>query len=196
MTDIRRVRSGFLSLVLPGLIGFVGASAVYLIAGRVTDRSTAPQSSASTSPEESSQPTRDETTSEATAAGRALIEAASRATRDRPSAETSGLSPKEEAEQRLQRYQQRIENVRDEPGNAAWAPRAHESVLSVLTDFGQSHDAKVLNVDCRTRSCLAELEWRTVGAARSGYRDLLQGQYQGLNCDSEVHFPSADQASP
>jgi hypothetical protein len=105
------------------------------------------------------------------------------------------LSPKEQSEQVLRRYRHKIDDVRHEPGNPVWASRAQESVRSALTDFGRSHDAKVLGVDCRSRSCVADLEWRTEAGARAGYRDLLHGRYEGLNCDSEIHFPDADVTS-
>lgn len=196
MTDARRAHSRFFSLIIPALIGLMFGAAVVLIAGGVTSRVASHPSLAPSMPDESARSGDGVTVAEARMAGRALIEAASNAAASaQPSVPTPALSPMEQAEQVFRRYEQKIDDVRREPGNPAWASRAHESVLSALTDFGQSHDAKVVGVDCRTRSCLADLEWRTVDAARAGYRDLLHGRYEGLNCDSEIHFADSDQRS-
>jgi hypothetical protein len=136
-------------------------------------------------------------THQAKAAGRQLVEAALTAQRAQSQAPASSTrSPQEEAEQRLARYKDRIAAHRTEAVDGNWAPQARTSVLSALKAIEKPKGFSVLEVDCRRTSCVAGVEWHSADAARSGYRELLLGRYDGINCASEIHMPTDVSAGP
>lgn len=135
------------------------------------------------------------TVDSARAAGRKLVEAAMAAQSvksvERP--ESAPGSPHEAAEQegarRLERYRDAIAAHRLESFDATWAPQAKTSVVSALKAMEKASGFSLGEVDCRSTSCVAGVEWPSEGQARKGYRALIYGDYGTADCATEIHMP-------
>lgn len=70
----------------------------------------------------------------------------------------------------------------------AWAARADTGLTAQLAGMAQASSFAVLDVDCRTATCTAELEWPSYGAAVEQFTTILHGRYD-LNCDRRILLP-------
>jgi hypothetical protein len=64
-----------------------------------------------------------------------------------------------------------------------WAPSAESSLINAYTSVQGSH--KVKGVDCRTTSCVIDLEWPSLSDAAGGYQRLLAEPTEP-NCETKI----------
>lgn len=67
--------------------------------------------------------------------------------------------------------------------DAGWASAAEASLSKTYSEIPGSH--KVRTVDCRTSSCVVEVEWPSFSEATAGYRSLLAAPTEP-NCESKI----------
>jgi hypothetical protein len=75
-----------------------------------------------------------------------------------------------------------------ETRDSNWAPGAE---AQLTTDFGATKSSdgfSVRGVDCRSKTCLVNLEWKNYGEAVAGWSSTVVRQYQ-LNCAREILLP-------
>lgn len=75
-----------------------------------------------------------------------------------------------------------------QPMDHSWASSAAESFRADLHGLRKESRAKVVNVDCRTNSCVATLEWPSFHDAKSGFSALLHALYK-VNCVRTITLP-------
>jgi hypothetical protein len=77
-----------------------------------------------------------------------------------------------------------------ERSDASWAPRATDATHRDLEGIAVQAEVpfEIMDVDCRSTTCLAELEWSSYGAAVGGYPDLLHHAY-ALDCARRIVLP-------
>lgn len=64
-----------------------------------------------------------------------------------------------------------------------WAPSAEASLTKTYSEVPGTH--KVRGVDCKTSSCVVDVEWPSLAEARSGYRQLLVAPTEP-NCETKI----------
>lgn len=94
-----------------------------------------------------------------------------------------------------QRHQAWRKEHASEPREAAWATSEEATINRALMESGRDGGMSVVEVDCRTTSCRADVEWPTYGIAVERYRDVLRSAIPG--CESAVLLePPADSTRP
>lgn len=81
----------------------------------------------------------------------------------------------------MTRHQQMIDQVHTEPTDRSWSSMASAAFHRELADEGVT----VVDVDCRSTSCVATIEWPSFAAARHGFEAVLQKDYT-TNCEREI----------
>jgi len=84
-------------------------------------------------------------------------------------------------------HEARIATHDREARDRRWAPSAEAKLEASLHQLGKDK-FKTVQVECRSTSCTAKVEWPTFGAARDGYADVLHIA-SGLNCEREILLP-------
>jgi hypothetical protein len=69
-----------------------------------------------------------------------------------------------------------------------WSEAARAAFAADLSKLSASAGFKVVNVDCRRRSCAATLRWESYQAARESLRPIVT-QRHAENCASRVVVP-------
>lgn len=115
----------------------------------------------------------------------------------------SGASPQDEPHpptpedieaqrgQLLSKHQEAIENHRREPVDSSWSRSTSELFTSDIESLAEKADLKLIEVDCKSRSCLATVEWKSFSEAQSNYSALLHHSY-AANCSREILLPEPD----
>lgn len=75
-----------------------------------------------------------------------------------------------------------------EPLSEGWA-RTTESVAREDFDYSQDGGYKLMNVDCRSTTCVLELTWQSRALALSGWKDALHKPSR-LPCAREIVIPT------
>ncbi|MGK3965249.1 hypothetical protein WMF38_13845 [Sorangium sp. So ce118] len=76
-----------------------------------------------------------------------------------------------------------------------WAPQARASLLTEIRTVG-SGTFDVRDVDCRTNTCAAVLEWKNYEEAFSSWSTAVEHNY-GVNCAREILLPEpSDRDAP
>jgi hypothetical protein len=89
-----------------------------------------------------------------------------------------------------------IARHRNEPADPEWAPAAQNSFTREISAVGEANHVSVRSVDCRSTTCIAEVQWPTYRDALNAYHDLLHGRYS-QNCSRSITLPDAiDAESP
>ncbi len=78
-----------------------------------------------------------------------------------------------------------VEQHEDEPVDPDWAAEANAAFSDGIERLGESHDFELVSLECRSSSCLAQVEWPTQTAAQSHWGALLHEPY-GMNCSRGV----------
>jgi hypothetical protein len=93
-------------------------------------------------------------------------------------------------------FEQQVETALRDPVDAAWANTAGRTLHDELQSLrGNDERYRLVRVDCRTRTCLAELDFTTFADARSQLgRLVVETNLEG--CSSTGHIdPTEDPAS-
>jgi hypothetical protein len=83
-----------------------------------------------------------------------------------------------------------------EARDATWAPKMERSLTSELTAFGEKQKFRPLSVECRSSSCVAELEYPTYAEAFAARVDLVANPYAAPCAREEFFDKPADPAAP
>ncbi len=104
------------------------------------------------------------------------------------------LSDREAATQReIDDHKKLIAQHAAEPRDTAWAASEERDVHAKLVALSSAmNQAFVLrSVDCRTASCVAELEWANQDVAKAHLRSLLSGSAD-VQCARQIAFPPSE----
>jgi hypothetical protein len=207
MTTLNQTRFGFLKHVLPVLAGLVaGAASPLLLSARpaVTPAHGAENVAPALSPAAAAAPR----PAEAAPAGdeqlRRRVAELERTARERAPEETrqAPRSPdpaerEEENRKAMDAYKGQIQEHRSAPVDSAWSPAASRSLGAELAAVGpQGGAGRVQDVDCRTDSCLASIEFPSFEKAQVEMPTYLQASYS-VNCMRTVMLEEPkDPAAP
>lgn len=103
----------------------------------------------------------------------------------------SSSLPSTEEEGALARaaHKKAIERHSIDPVDPVLAPRARVRLDETLKNWGPSDRFRVLDVDCRTSSCLAKLEWKSGDEARMSFSELLTTNYRDVSYATQIAVP-------
>jgi hypothetical protein len=207
MKTLNHSRIGFLKHVLPVIAGLAaGAASPFLLSARpaVTPAHGAEQVTPALSPAAAatSRP------AEATHAGdeqlRRRVADLERASRERAPEETRAAPPppdpadrEEQNRKDLNAFKGHIQEHRSAPVDSGWSPAASKSLGAELSAIAPQEGAgRVQEVDCRTDSCLASIEFPSYEKARAEMPTYLQAAYS-VNCMRTVMLEEPnDPAAP
>ncbi|MDI3290312.1 hypothetical protein [Polyangium sp. 15x6] len=96
--------------------------------------------------------------------------------------------PEEWKAHREKHHREIVEAHERAPVDSQWAPRARTLLLDELRTMETSDGFSVRNVDCRTNTCTALLEWADYGQAVKGWGSAIEHVYK-LNCGREILLP-------
>ncbi|PTL75742.1 hypothetical protein DAT35_52760 [Vitiosangium sp. GDMCC 1.1324] len=100
-------------------------------------------------------------------------------------------SPEEAKQRILQRQRAQLEAHQREPLDFVWAKEAHSSFAADLSSLSREAAFRVRNIDCRTTTCVVNLEWTSYEEASTSYPRLLQHAY-GLDCTRSIVLPEPE----
>jgi hypothetical protein len=75
-----------------------------------------------------------------------------------------------------------------EPVDPGWAPRTAAAFGEDLEKLRARSEARVRDVDCRSSSCVARLQWKSYQDARAHFASVLGARYQ-VACATEITLP-------
>jgi hypothetical protein len=103
-----------------------------------------------------------------------------------PSAATaaSPASDEDNRQRHLAAHQQALLEHGREPINRSWARAAGDSIKAALSSIADQGQFSILNVDCRSHTCVGAVRWPTASAAYQKWNVLLTPAYPG--CGVEV----------
>ncbi len=81
-----------------------------------------------------------------------------------------------------------------EPRDEAWSERARTALDTDLAQLAKERPFAVDAIDCRSRSCIATLTWKSFPEAAATSSSLLHRRY-GLNCARLVMMPEPEDPS-
>ncbi len=83
-----------------------------------------------------------------------------------------------------------------EPRDNAWATPKERAISGTIERMAAKPGAafSLVAVDCRTTSCVAQLQWPSEGAARAGLHDLLNSSGD-IGCARQISLPPASGAA-
>ncbi len=96
---------------------------------------------------------------------------------------------REESKRRhTEAYERALKTHAAQPVDSGWAGTASEMFRADIEAKKAESRAKVVGVDCRTDSCVAELAWPSFHEARTGFRAVLHAHYR-VNCVKSITLP-------
>ncbi|MDI1451538.1 hypothetical protein QHF85_46280 [Polyangium sp. 6x1] len=107
-----------------------------------------------------------------------------------PQAEAKVAPEDLEAEQHrnVEMHEQAVARHWEEPVDKAWSSTTAKLFEDDFDTLEQKEGLKLVSVDCRTRSCLATVEWKTFDEAQQGFDAILHHLY-AANCTREILLP-------
>jgi hypothetical protein len=103
--------------------------------------------------------------------------------------------PAADPERRQAEFALKLENHAREAADPAWAATLVPDLERGLGAGGSDGGYSLHGIDCRARTCLAELEWSDYDAAVEGYRAALTADL-GRSCATEIVLPRAAGSGP
>lgn len=96
-----------------------------------------------------------------------------------------------------QAFQNRIAEHARDPIDRAWASQSAQALQIDITSMSaRAGGCHVVDVDCRTSSCVATIEWPNFRAARDNYQRFTQQAFH-VNCAREMTLiPPQDDSRP
>jgi hypothetical protein len=91
------------------------------------------------------------------------------------------VDPAAQAAEEHEKFHGYLKDHAREPLDATWARSATGSFQGDLAELGTDKGFRVLNVDCRSSSCVGLLEWPSFDQAIKNYVSVVHQRY-GLNC--------------
>lgn len=103
--------------------------------------------------------------------------------------------PTADPERRRAEFALELQRHAHEAADPAWAATLVPELARGLAAGGEGGGYLVHDIDCRARTCLAELEWSDQEAAVEGYRAALTAQF-GRPCRTKIVLPEAAGPGP
>jgi hypothetical protein len=100
--------------------------------------------------------------------------------------------PEEVARNWLETKKIREAQVASESVDNKWSKEANAAFRKELGEIGARGKFTVGDVDCRTTSCLAKVDWGSYSDAESGWHQVMFGHYS-KNCSRQVFVPAPDE---
>ncbi len=100
--------------------------------------------------------------------------------------------PEEVARNWLETKKTREAQVASEPVDSRWSKEANAAFRKELGEIGARGKFTVGDVDCRTTSCLAKVDWGSYSDAESGWHQVMFGHYS-KKCSRQVFVPAPDE---
>jgi hypothetical protein len=75
--------------------------------------------------------------------------------------------------------------------DATWAAHAEAAVKTTLGAVAEAKGFSLKGVECRTNSCIADLEWSSVSSARLTSGQLMISAIDDMTCTRELILPSS-----
>lgn len=110
-----------------------------------------------------------------------------------PAEQQAGDHRREAAEERAQ-FQALVDDHRRDRVDAAWSRAASAGLRGDLGSLATEGHFQVLEMDCRSSSCVATLEWPTFSEARHARAALIGHRYHP-NCAYGLSLPEPDDAA-
>jgi hypothetical protein len=107
----------------------------------------------------------------------------------------SSAVPAADPERRQADFAQKLESHAHEAADPAWAAALVPDLERGLVAGGSDGGYSLHGIDCRARTCLAELEWSDYGAAVEGYHTALTADL-GHFCATEIVLPRTAGSGP
>jgi hypothetical protein len=85
-----------------------------------------------------------------------------------------------------------IARHRAQPVDPTWAPAAAQSIRQELAELEARQAFSVFEVDCRSDSCIATMEWPTYRDAAATYAELVHHYYEEVNCLRRLILPEPE----
>lgn len=81
-----------------------------------------------------------------------------------------------------------------EPADPSWAQEMSSFIRRRLVAAAAGGGFKVLGVDCRSRTCVASVDWESASAAYGKWQAVVQGNYERCGVEVVLDEPVAAQA--
>jgi hypothetical protein len=106
------------------------------------------------------------------------------------------VDPEQHRAALLEAHERSIQRHWAEPADPAWSKPATDAVREDLQSVAGEKHFRVVDVDCRTSTCVSTVEWPDQNAAVRGYGDVLHVLYRA-NCARSIVLPdTADPSRP
>jgi hypothetical protein len=116
-----------------------------------------------------------------------------------PSAASAGTAepgasprPRSSAEFRqheLEEHEAAIERHAKEPRDQDWATGMESRVREALDKLADKHELRLRGVDCRTRTCTADLVWPSPRSAENNLMAVVTGSAEAIQCLRRITLP-------
>jgi len=101
-----------------------------------------------------------------------------------------GRTEKDAEEAQVQAHQDCVDHFESEARDPRWAARTEQNLRTELGDI-KLGGAQLAQVECRSTTCAATMEWPTYSAVRPDASKLVLHNYQE-NCSRELAVPPPD----
>ena len=85
----------------------------------------------------------------------------------------------------IREFEERIAAHETEESDDAWAVQTSNRIHQTLQALEQGGRFTLLKVDCKSRTCLAWIQWNNVPAAQQNFSMLLTADF-GISCFTEI----------
>jgi hypothetical protein len=90
----------------------------------------------------------------------------------------------------VRRHEEAVRAHEREPYDPAWSRASSQTLQANLDALAKDRALgfKVVDIDCRTTTCIGSLEWGSYGQAAAQWQSVLNHPYD-VNCAREVTLP-------
>jgi hypothetical protein len=86
-------------------------------------------------------------------------------------------------------HRKALDDHKRETLDPSWARDTAETLATTLRPITASAAASLVNLDCRSKTCVADIEWADFPAAMRGWKSVLQADYD--RCSVRVTLDDA-----
>jgi hypothetical protein len=98
------------------------------------------------------------------------------------------LTRDESRAQHEEEFDNKLADHAQDPVDSTWAPSAQTNFVADLSALASDSKFHLLGVDCRSTTCVAEVEWKNYGEAVSQFGSVLHAPYK-QNCGTTILLP-------
>ena len=104
-----------------------------------------------------------------------------------------GLDPEVEAKTLRNHYEEILRLHRQDWRDLQWAPQVEKALSEQFSTLEGSHS--IIGIECKTTSCIVEIEWPTDSEAATGYADFLHKSTEP-NCETSFLLEPTSGGAP